>query len=251
MEERYRMLAEGQGGTFEFPHPYVLLYLARSPPIWSTAPTPLGTKSCLTCVGVYFQIDANRAFTAHILPHPSSPSTTSPTHTTISLLTREAADNAWGPPSELMRKTLVLVCPFPTLLDYVRARQRAGCFEAGMSEEALARVLEGCGEGEEEWGLWRGCAVVVRRSGRWSRRGRQMGSGGRGRAGRGEERWRKYWREGAHGFVVRDLGAQPEFWYVKKESLKRGFSVENTGEEDGWVGEEIADWEVGDWRVFG
>ncbi|KAJ9665251.1 hypothetical protein H2201_004542 [Coniosporium apollinis] len=241
MEERYRMLAEGQGGTFEFPHP-----------IWSTAPTPLGTKSCLTCVGVYFQIDANRAFTAHILPHPSSPSTTSPTHTTISLLTREAADNAWGPPSELMRKTLVLVCPFPTLLDYVRARQRAGCFEAGMSEEALARVLEGCGEGEGGVGVMEG---VVR----WLFGDQDDGAGGEGKweageeEGRegGEERWRKYWREGAHGFVVRDLGAQPEFWYVKKESLKRGFSVENTGEEDGWVGEEIADWEVGDWRVFG
>ncbi|EON64029.1 hypothetical protein W97_03259 [Coniosporium apollinis CBS 100218] len=250
MEKRYRLLTEGQGGTFDFPHP-----------IWTTAPTPLGTKFCLTCVGVYFQIDAKRAFLAHMLPpSPRSHSTPPPSHATTALLAHEAAAHAWGPPSDLMRTTLVLVCPFPTLWAYVRARQRAGCAEQGMSDAVLAAVLarcaeEGEGEGREVmegvvgWMFGDG-EVDGEGGGQGERDGDEAGEGKEEGGARGGERWRRFWIEGAHGFVVRDVGALPEFWHVKEESLKRGLSAENTAEEDGWVGEEVAACDGGDWRVF-
>lgn len=155
----------------------------------------------------------------------------------------------------------MLVCPFPTLWDYVRARQRAGCAEKGMSDGVLAKVLARCAEEGEREGRevmegvvgWMFADGGVRGEGgeQGERDGDEAGGGkeeGEGRSG--IERWRRYWTEGAHGFVVRDIGAQLEFWHVEKESLKRGLGAENTGEEDGWVGEEVAGWDVGDWRVF-
>lgn len=75
----YRLLGEGLGGTFTFPPAPVSLstssVVGGSEPLpccghrdaGPPQPTAIGTRACLTCVGVYFQIDETRTY-------PSSPS---------------------------------------------------------------------------------------------------------------------------------------------------------------------------------
>ncbi|OCL06067.1 hypothetical protein AOQ84DRAFT_378985, partial [Glonium stellatum] len=88
----YRLVGEGLGGTFVWPD---------EEGKWVRAPRPIGTKGCITCVGVYMQVDANRSFLAHISVDPNVHLSNTPlasralTNLTIARLQQHAEDNNW------------------------------------------------------------------------------------------------------------------------------------------------------------
>lgn len=60
------------------------------------------------------------------------------------------------------------------------------------------------------------------------------------------EHWLRYWKPMAHGFVVREPGAEPEFWCI--DDGVRGHEIEDAhlGERNGWVADRewLAHWSV-------
>lgn len=112
---KFRHITEGAGGTYtidpEMPF--------------------IGTSGCYTCLGVYFAIDDNRCFFAHINiePQPSDWSRVPETERSLEdyvvktaaersiiwwvkkNLNEEAWKADWGPVTGLIRNSLVLICP--------------------------------------------------------------------------------------------------------------------------------------------
>ena len=60
------------------------------------------------------------------------------------------------------------------------------------------------------------------------------------------EHWLRYWKPMAHGFVVREPGAEPEFWCI--DDGVRGHEIEDAhlGERNGWLADRewLAHWSV-------
>ena len=60
------------------------------------------------------------------------------------------------------------------------------------------------------------------------------------------EHWLRYWKPMAHGFVVREPGAEPEFWCI--DEGVRGHQIEDAhlGERNGWLADRewLAHWSV-------
>ncbi|KAK5126486.1 hypothetical protein LTR85_010722 [Meristemomyces frigidus] len=103
----YRYIPEGSGGTYTFTQ--------------ETTPY-IGTSKCQTCVGVYFAIDDKICFAAHI----NVDTTGRDGHTQyivnnktaakikneiVSRLKQEQQTSQWGPVSDKMRTSLIMVCP--------------------------------------------------------------------------------------------------------------------------------------------
>ncbi|KAK4952289.1 hypothetical protein LTR28_006643 [Elasticomyces elasticus] len=114
---KYRKVGAGWGGTLPTTNP------SANP---TTPFTPaVGTKGCMTCVGVFFPIDDKRCFAAHIncqlsqsIQAGSQPYLVETaeegkriTKTVLSHLRKDNERHEWGGPSEMMRRNLVLVCP--------------------------------------------------------------------------------------------------------------------------------------------
>lgn len=103
--EQFRCVKEGTGGTLQ---------------IFSTQRPWIGTYGCNTCVGVYFIVDSQRCFFAHIL---GLSAVTSKWHyvtaeagkkvrdQTINLLKEFAREDDWDWKSDKFGKGLELVCP--------------------------------------------------------------------------------------------------------------------------------------------
>lgn len=107
----YRHIPEGNGGTYTFT---------------SVTPAYIGTSKCKTCVGVYFAIDDTRCFFAHINVDLTKKfgSNTYETNWATAAKIREAISrrlheeqqrSQWGPVSDRMRNSLVMVCLEPAV----------------------------------------------------------------------------------------------------------------------------------------
>lgn len=81
----------------------------------------IGTSGCLTCVGIYFVIDDRRCFAAHVNADTVTKSggwsrtTSANTRDKIKAevkqrLNNEQAKSEWGPVSQTMRDSLIMVC---------------------------------------------------------------------------------------------------------------------------------------------
>lgn len=103
----YRYINSGSGGTYTFSQ---------------DTPQHIGTSKCDTCVGVYFAIDDYRCFAAHInadtftrdreLSRQTNGSTSTKIRDEVTCrLDEEQQESQWGPVSDRMRTTLVMVCP--------------------------------------------------------------------------------------------------------------------------------------------
>ncbi|KAI7552135.1 hypothetical protein KC331_g2093 [Hortaea werneckii] len=97
---------QGSGGTYTFTDNSV---------------QHIGTSGCLTCVGIYFIIDDRRCFAAHVNADTVTKSggwargTSANTRDKIKVevkqrLDTEQAQSEWGPVSQTMRESLVMVC---------------------------------------------------------------------------------------------------------------------------------------------
>lgn len=60
------------------------------------------------------------------------------------------------------------------------------------------------------------------------------------------EHWLRYWKPMAHGFVVREPGAEPEFWCIDEGVRGHGIEDAHLGERNGWVADRewLAHWSV-------
>ena len=131
-------LGPGQGGTFGFTIVYKNEHgektkqgptgSVRLPHLWSYGNklSLIGTKSCVTCIGVYFEIQGNRCFCAHInawpvdsradLPWNPFPEGTKEYNIIKADVTRKmkqhSKENDWSI-DDVCWETLVLVCPYP------------------------------------------------------------------------------------------------------------------------------------------
>ncbi|KAK5119474.1 hypothetical protein LTR85_007574 [Meristemomyces frigidus] len=108
-EKLFRRVPAGYGGTYLFGG--------------GSSISRIGTDHCQTCVGVYFVIDGQRYFAAHIQCWVEASDTTAaglriPNAATYQRLQQEitqrldveAAQSGWLQPSEAMRNSLVMVC---------------------------------------------------------------------------------------------------------------------------------------------
>ncbi|KAI7264135.1 hypothetical protein KC345_g8943 [Hortaea werneckii] len=97
---------QGSGGTYTFTDSSVQY---------------IGTSGCLTCVGIYFVIDDHRCFAAHVnadtvtkaggWSRKTSPNTRDKVKAEVKKrLDNEQAKSIWGPVSQIMRESLVMVC---------------------------------------------------------------------------------------------------------------------------------------------
>ncbi|KAI6795596.1 hypothetical protein KC363_g4133 [Hortaea werneckii] len=97
---------QGSGGTYTFTDSSVRY---------------IGTSGCLTCVGMYFVIDDNRCFAAHVNADTVtkaggwSRKTSANTRDKIKAevkqrLDHEQTKSEWGPVTQTMRESLVMVC---------------------------------------------------------------------------------------------------------------------------------------------
>ena len=100
MSTPYRYIAEGCGGIYHFD---------------SSTTQYIGTTGCSTCVGVYFEIDDETCFAAHI--NALIRSSGRATDEISSAMVREAVQKKLDEtmsgkvPTERMRSTLLMVCP--------------------------------------------------------------------------------------------------------------------------------------------
>lgn len=103
----YRYVSQGSGGTYKFT-PDTLQHI--------------GTSKCITCVGVYFAIDDKRCFMAHMnadtITQDGKPSRRTNQRLSAKIrdqmtdrLNAEQQKSGWGPVTERMRSSLVMVCP--------------------------------------------------------------------------------------------------------------------------------------------
>ncbi|RMY06003.1 hypothetical protein D0867_09840 [Hortaea werneckii] len=106
MPQVYRHIAQGSGGTYTFTGNNV---------------QHIGTSDCLTCVGIYFIIDDDRCFAAHVNADTTTKSggwsrkTNGNTGDKIKAevkrrLNNEQMKSEWGPVSRTMRESVVMVC---------------------------------------------------------------------------------------------------------------------------------------------
>ena len=60
------------------------------------------------------------------------------------------------------------------------------------------------------------------------------------------EHWLRYWKPMAHGFVVREPGAEPEFWCIDEGVRGHEIKDAHLGERNGWVADRewLAHWSV-------
>ena len=60
------------------------------------------------------------------------------------------------------------------------------------------------------------------------------------------EHWLWYWKPMAHGFVVREPGAEPEFWCIDEGVRGHEIKDAHLGERNGWVADRewLAHWSV-------
>lgn len=60
------------------------------------------------------------------------------------------------------------------------------------------------------------------------------------------EHWLRYWKPMAHGFVVREPGAEPEFWCIDEGVRGHEIKDAHLGEWNGWVADRewLAHWSV-------
>ncbi|KAK4548915.1 hypothetical protein LTR36_008688 [Oleoguttula mirabilis] len=106
--QAFRRVPEGCGGTYRFDQ--------------STTPF-IGVDGCRSCLGVYFAIDHDRCFAAHIWPwveptknKPGGLRISDPTgfakmrSEIVRRLDEESERSDWPPKSQLMRDSLVMVC---------------------------------------------------------------------------------------------------------------------------------------------
>ncbi|KAI6821755.1 hypothetical protein KC332_g6776 [Hortaea werneckii] len=116
----------------------------------------IGTSGCMTCVGIYFVIDDHRCFAAHINADTTTRSggwsrtTSANTRDKIKAevkrrLDNEQAKSKWGPVTQIMRKSLVMVCSrcveaFPLVGDAVAAAVQEWL---GIEETIAPRGKEG------------------------------------------------------------------------------------------------------------
>ncbi|KAI7209443.1 LigB subunit of an aromatic-ring-opening dioxygenase LigAB [Hortaea werneckii] len=102
----YRHIAQGSGGTYTFTDNNV---------------QHIGTSGCLTCVGIYFVIDDHRCFAAHVNADTVTKSggwsrkINGNTRDKIKAEVKQRLDNEqtkseWGPVSQTMRESLIMVC---------------------------------------------------------------------------------------------------------------------------------------------
>ena len=109
---------EGRGGTFTFSGAS------------SSSSTPkgnsmgsfkyIGTEGCVSCVGVYFQVDQTRCFCAHIdaalnqdFQEAPNPDQFKEMKDQISGRLKEHANGQGWDPKTIIKDTLIIVCPFP------------------------------------------------------------------------------------------------------------------------------------------
>jgi hypothetical protein len=165
----YLHIPEGHGGTYTFPS------TSTSTSSSSSHSRYIGTSQCLSCVGVYFAIDSNRCFAAHIrasigcgggksgrssgLAVEDQEAYSNIYHAVQNRLEAESRKSGWGRKTEWMRKSLVMVCsqlPYPG-----EERLVAGQAVA----DAVSDWLE-IPEGEKGGELRRFGAFVVRHPGK-------------------------------------------------------------------------------------
>ncbi|GAB1737215.1 hypothetical protein NU219Hw_g1146t1 [Hortaea werneckii] len=102
----YRHITQGSGGTYTFT---------------SNSVQHIGTSGCLTCVGIYFVIDDHRCFAAHINADTTTKSgdwsrrTSANTRDKIKAEVKQRLENErikseWGPVTQRMRGSLIMVC---------------------------------------------------------------------------------------------------------------------------------------------
>ncbi|KAK4978513.1 hypothetical protein LTR66_003004 [Elasticomyces elasticus] len=152
----------------------------------------VGTKACIVCVGVYFAIDNNRCFVAHmnsISPDCDYIDRASHDHLRASVRSRleeESTSQEWGGPNERMEQTLVLTCPYPD--------------RAALQDDFYNIISDGIAYAKPEEGLE-------------PDNGRAMALGVLDWLGMpsATEVHR------AHGFVVPKMGAQPQLFYRQNE----------------------------------
>ena len=116
-QSRFRSILPGQGGTFTHP-----LYLNTSQHAPSHELTHIGTFGCITCVGVYFEIDDHRCFIAHINAYVDIGNRLIERNCTtregdiirirvLREVHHQAYVNSWNLKLERSRQSLIVVCP--------------------------------------------------------------------------------------------------------------------------------------------